>query len=44
MDESQVKELVLGHFTPCLLKMSLMVFTIGLTGLLMMIPMINRNE
>ncbi len=43
MDDFQLKELVEGHFTGCFLKMSLMVFLVGLTGFAMMVPMINRN-
>lgn len=44
MDDVQLKELVEGHFTPCFLKMSLMVFIVGFSGFAMMVPMINRNE
>jgi hypothetical protein len=43
MDDLQLKELVEGRFTGCFLKMSLMVFLVGLAGFAMMVPMINRN-
>lgn len=43
MDDSQLQELVEGHFPTCFLKMGLLVFAVGMTGFALMMPMISRN-
>jgi hypothetical protein len=44
MDEIQAKELLESHFIGCMLKMSFVVLSLGLGGILMMSPLIASNK